>query len=172
MITDEVQTGLGRTGKFFAFEHEKVIPDIAVLAKGLANGIPIGATIASEKVALSFKPGDHGSTFGGNSVSCRAANFTIGCIMKHKLMENASVQGKYLMEKLKELRKVSNVRGKGLMVGADANDAKGLVKKCLAKGLVINSTSENMLRFLPPLIIGKKEIDNAMLILKEALEDD
>lgn len=170
LILDEVQTGVGRTGKFFAYEHENIKPDIVTLAKGLANGIPIGVTIASSKVASGFKPGDHGSTFGGNSLACKAALFTIDSIIKNKLMKNAEKQGIYLMEKLSKIDGVKNVRGKGLIAGMDVNNAKDAVKKCISKGLVINSTSEGTLRLLPPLTISKKQIDDAIKILKGVLE--
>ena len=171
LILDEVQTGVGRTGKFFAYGHEGIKPDIVTLAKGLANGIPIGATLASNKVASGFKPGDHGSTFGGNSLACKAALFTLDFIMKNSLMKNAEKQGSYLMEKLSKLDGIKNVRGKGLIIGMDIKNAKEVVKKCISKGLIINSTSESTIRLLPPLIITKKQIDDSIMILKGVLDD-
>lgn len=173
LIVDEVQTGYGRTGKFFAYEHEKIKPDIVMLAKGLANGIPIGATIAKEEIASSFKSGDHGSTFGGNPVACAAANFTVGYIIKNKLIENAEKQGNYFLSKIKSLNSsnVKEIRGKGLMIGIQIEgNAKDIVKKCNEKGLLINSPDDNILRILPPLIINKKTIDESIKIVDKVLK--
>lgn len=173
LILDEVQTGCGRTGKFFAYEHEKIKPDILLLAKGLANGIPIGATLAREDVAASFEKGDHGSTFGGNPVACSAANFTVDYIIKNKLMENAEEQGKHIVEKAKSFKenKITEVRGKGLMVGMQTKaNAKEIVKKCSNKGLLINAPDDNVLRLLPPLTIDANIIDKAMKILGDSLD--
>ena len=173
LIIDEVQTGCGRTGKFFAYEHEKIKPDIVMLAKGLANGIPIGATIAKEEIAASFKSGDHGSTFGGNPVACAAANFTIDYIIKNKLINNAEKQGKYFIGKIKSLNtdKIKEIRGMGLMIGMDVkSNAKNVVEKCNEKGLLINSPEEKILRLLPPLIIDKKIIDESIKILAKVLK--
>ena len=172
MILDEIQTGCGRTGKFFAFEHSRIKPDIVVLAKGLANGIPIGVTIAAEHVASSFDKGDHGSTFGGNSLACRAANFTIDYIKSKNLIKNAAVNGNYFMEKLESTKSksIKEVRGKGLMIGVEIeNEATPIVKKCLEKNLLINSTGEHTLRFLPPLIIYNKIIDDSIKILSDSI---
>ena len=147
-------------------------PDIVTSAKGLANGIPIGAMIARE--GIDFDTGDHASTFGGNNLSCAAANATIDFILEKKLMENAAKQGKYLMKKLNELKGkyniIKEVRGKGLMIGAELSiECKDIVNKCLEKGLLANCATENVLRFLPPLVIKKKEIDEAVTILDTAL---
>lgn len=178
MIIDEVQTGCGRTGKFFAFEHEKIKPDIITVAKGLANGIPIGATIAKEEIAESFVQGDHGSTFGGNPISCAAANFTVDYILNNKLIDNAAQQGDYLIKKLISLNRnnIKEIRGKGLIIGIELKNktkkidkAKEIVEKCNEKGLLLNSPSKNILRFLPPLIINKEIIDDSMEILLETL---
>ena len=172
LIIDEVQTGCGRTGKFFAYEHENIKPDIVMLAKGLANGIPIGATIAKEEIASSFKSGDHGSTFGGNPVACAAANFTVDYIIKNKLINNAKNQGDYFINKIKSLdpNNVKEIRGKGLMIGIGIKaNAKEIVKKCNEKGLLINSPEDNTLRFLPPLTINEKIIDAAIKILNDVL---
>jgi len=172
LIIDEIQTGCGRTGKFFAYENSKIKPDIVTLAKGLANGLPIGATIVHEKIAKSIKPGDHGSTFGGNPVSCKAANFTIDYIIKNNLMLNATIQGNYFMKKLKTIGHINKIRGKGLMIAAEANNAKKIVKKCLDAGLLINSTSDKVLRFLPPIIMNKEIIDKSIKILKKVIDND
>ncbi len=175
LILDEIQTGTGRTGKFFAYLHDKMKPDIVTLAKGLGNGIPIGVTIASEKAANSFENGDHASTFGGNSLSCAAANATIGFILENNLMENAAKQGEYFVKKLNELKGkhkiIKEVRGRGLIIGVElSTEGKAIVTKCLEKGLLINCASDNVLRFLPPLTITKKETDAAIKILGEALK--
>ena len=173
LIVDEVQTGCGRTGKFFAYEHEKIKPDIVMLAKGLANGIPIGVTIAKEEVAASFEKGDHGSTFGGNPVSCAAANYTVDYIMNNKLIENAAKQGAYIIEKIKSLKNsnIKEIRGKGLMIGITIEgNAKEVVSKCNENGLLVNSPDDNILRLLPPLTIDKKTIDKAIKILGAALK--
>ena len=173
LIVDEVQTGYGRTGKFFAYEHDKIKPDIVMLAKGLANGIPVGVTIAKEEIASSFKSGDHGSTFGGNPVACAAANFTVNYIIKNKLIENAKKQGDYFIKKIKSLKNknIKEIRGKGLMIGIlIGGDAKEIVKKCNEKGLLINSPEEKVLRLLPPLIINKKIIDESIKILVKVLK--
>jgi len=171
LIIDEIQSGNGKTGKFFAYLYENVKPDIVTLAKGLANGVPIGVCISD----LDFDKGEHASTFGGNNLSCSAANATIDYILKNKLMENAVKVGNYFMEKLNGLKKkykiIKKVKGKGLMVGVELNKnkAKEITEKCLEKGLIINNATEDILRFLPPLIVGKKEVDESIEILEEVL---
>jgi len=171
LIIDEVQSGNGKTGKFFAYLHEDIKPDIVTIAKGLANGVPIGVCISN----LDFDKSQHASTFGGNNLSCAAANATIDYILKNKLMENAVKVGNYFMEKLNGLKKkckiIKKVKGKGLMIGVELNEnkAKEIVEKCLEKGLIINNATDNVLRFLPPLIISKKEVDKAIGILKGVL---
>lgn len=175
MIVDEIQTGCGRTGKFFAFEHNKIKPDIVVLAKGLANGIPIGATIASEHVASSFEKGDHGSTFGGNSIACRAASFTLKYIISKNLIENASVNGAYFLKKLNSIKSCSmeEIRGRGLMIGVEMNEKTDIiVKKCLNRGLIVNAPNDKIIRFLPPLIIDKNIIDDSIDILHRVLGNE
>lgn len=172
MILDEIQTGCGRTGKFFAYEHDGIKPDIVTLAKGLANGIPIGVTIAREDIAKSFEKGDHGSTFGGNPVACCAANFTVDYIVKKRLMRNASAQGKHFLQKLHSIKSksIKEIRGKGLMIGVEMKSkAAEIQKKCIDKGLLINLTAEKVLRALPPLITNKKIIDDAVGILEEVV---
>ncbi len=174
LIIDEVQTGCGRTGKFFAYEHDKIKPDIIALAKGLANGLPIGVTIATEEVAASFEKSDHGSTFGGNPVSCKAANFTIDYIISKKLIHNAAIQGKYLMNKLNSINSdsIKEVRGKGLMIGMETkNNNENIIKNCIEKRLLINPASKKILRFLPPLIINKEIIDDAIKILDSVFKE-
>ncbi len=166
LIVDEVQSGNGKTGKFFAYLHSGIKPDIVTIAKGLANGVPIGVCISD----LEFDKSEHASTFGGNSLSCAAANATIDYILENKLMENAVKVGNYFIGKLKGLN-VKKVKGKGLMIGVELNkdNAKEIVDKCLDKGLLLNNTSENVLRFLPPLIITEKDVDKAIEILGSVL---
>lgn len=175
MILDEVQTGCGRTGKFFAYEHDKIKPDIVTLAKGLGNGIPIGVTIAKDEITKSLGKGDHGSTFGGNPVACCAANFTIDCIIKNRLIHNAAVQGNYLNQKLHSIKSkhIKEIRGKGLMIGMEmGKNADKIQKKCMDKGLLVNLTAEKVLRFLPPLTISRKIIEDASEILKDVIENE
>lgn len=170
LIIDEVQTGNGRTGKFFAYQHSGIKPDIVTLAKGLANGVPIGATIATG--TLDFSPGLHGSTFGGNSLACSAANYTIDYVLKHNLMQSASKVGAYFMQKLLSLNSplVKEVRGQGLIVGVELNvHGKEIVNKCRKKGLLVNCTAETTLRFLPPLIVTKNEADKCIDIISGVL---
>ena len=170
LILDEVQSGCFRTGKFLASQYENVEPDMITLAKGLANGIPIGVTIA--KQGIDFEKGQHGSTFGGNNLSCTAASFVIDYVLKNKLDNNAKIMGDYFIDKLKKLDKnvIKEIRGKGLLIGVELNK-KGdeYVNKAAEKGLLINCANEKVLRFLPPLIINKQEIDSALKILDEIL---
>lgn len=171
MIVDEVQTGTARTGKFFAYQNEGIKPDIVTVAKGLASGVPIGACISDFDFAL----GDHGSTFGGNNVSCAAALATIDCIEEKNLLKNADAVGNYFMAKLNALKAgkkiIKEVRGKGLIIGVELkeNKAKDIVKKCLENGLLCNAATDSVLRFLPPLVTTKKEVDSAIKILEKAM---
>ena len=173
LIVDEVQSGNGRTGKFFAYLHENIKPDIVTLAKGLANGLPIGVCIA--KKGIDFDKGNHASTFGGNNLCCAAALATIDYIEENNLMENAEKVGNYFMKELGKLKHniIKKVKGKGLMIGVELkqNKAKEIVDKCLEKGLLINNATENIIRFLPPLIITKKEVDECTKILDEVIKE-
>ncbi len=173
LIIDEIQTNM-RTGKFFAYQHEEILPDIVTIAKGIANGVPIGILLTTSKVREAFKPGDHGSTFGGNALSCSAANAVIDFVIENNLIEKSAETGEYFMKKLNTLRKkhpkIKEVRGKGLMIGIELNvSAKEIVEKCLEKGLIINKCSDYVLRLLPQLIVTKKEIGKAIAILDEVL---
>ncbi|MCS7144938.1 MAG: aspartate aminotransferase family protein [Archaeoglobaceae archaeon] len=165
VIIDEVQTGFGRTGRWFAKEHYNVEPDIMAMAKAMGSGFPIGCSAISEEVAEKIERGDHGSTFGGNPLACVASLATIEIIEKYKLVENAEKMGEYFIKRLREI--FSEVRGKGLMIGFKVSNAEELVKKALEKGLILNATSEENIRLVPPLIIGKKEIDIAIEILSD-----
>ncbi len=169
LILDEVQSGNGRTGNYFAYLHSGIGPDIVTLAKGLGNGVPIGVCISKHD----FDKGNHASTFGGNNLVCAAANATIDYILDNKLMDNAVKVGDYFMSKLKELPHVKKVKGKGLMIGVDIEgDALKVANECLKKGLLMNTATEHTLRFLPPLTISEKEVDLAVNILKEVLSNE
>jgi acetylornithine/N-succinyldiaminopimelate aminotransferase len=167
VIVDEVQTGFGRTGKWFAKEHYGVEPDIIAMAKAMGSGFPIGCSAVTEEVAEKLEKGDHGSTFGGNPLACAASIATIEIIEKYKLVENSEKMGKYFMERLGEM--FSEVRGKGLMIGVKVPNAEEIVKKGLEQGVVLNATSEDNLRLIPPLIIRKEDIDLAVEVLAKIL---
>ncbi len=174
LIFDEVQCGLGRTGKLFAYEHYNVEPDIMTLAKSLGGGLPIGALIAKDKTSLGFGPGDHGSTFGGNPLCSAAALTTLKIILRDNLSQHALEMGDYFKNKLEALKKkhcfIKQVRGIGLMIGVELDfECKEIVAKCQKAGLLVNCASGNVLRFLPPLIVSEKEIDKAVNILDKAL---
>lgn len=177
LIFDEVQTGLCRTGKWFGFEHSNVRPDIFTLAKGLGGGYPIGAFICTEKVAKAFKPGSHGSTFGGNPLGCAVAGAVLKVMEKENLSAHAENMGNYLKEALVELQTefpeiITDIRGHGLLIGMElAKPGESLVAKCLEQGLIINCTAGNVIRFAPPLIVSKKEIDACILIVRSALRN-
>jgi len=176
LVCDEVQCGLGRTGRFFGYQEEGVRPDIVTMAKGLGGGVPIGAAICTEAVAAKLARGDHGSTFGGNSLSAAAALAVLDLLEGRKLMKHARAMGARLMQGLRTigLRSglVTAVRGRGLMVGADiAVDALAVVKAGIRRGLIANRTDDKTLRFLPPLTVSAKEIDEALGILEAALRE-
>jgi acetylornithine/succinyldiaminopimelate/putrescine aminotransferase len=177
LVLDEVQTGMGRTGKLFAYEHYGMIPDIMTLAKGLGGGFPIGAMLAADKVAAAFEPGTHGSTFGGNPLACSAALATIDVLIEDDfILDQCRRMGIYFIKKLEELQKefpsiVAEVRGMGLLVGIElTRDGTPLVKECMERGLLINCTAGNILRFMPPLIVTEKEIDHLIDILEQIFD--
>ena len=175
LIIDEIQAGMGRTGKFFAYQHFGIQPDIVTLAKGLAGGVPIGAFLSTNKLAHTFKAGDHGSTFGGNPLACAAANAVLTAIENEHLMDNATTVGHYLLEQLNQLKAkypslITDVRGKGLMVGVElTKPGRDIVNDCLKKGLIINCTANTVLRFVPPLIITKDQVDQLISVLNDVL---
>jgi len=174
LIFDEVQTGMGRTGKMFCFEHYGIIPDIMTLAKALGGGLPIGAMVASKKFADVLKPGMHASTFGGSPIACSAALAVFEAIQKEKLLSNTVRIGEYLLGKLSELKKkksiIKEIRGKGLMVGVELTiPGKEIVEKCLKEGLLINCTHDKVLRIMPGMIVTKKQIDKAIGILDKIM---
>lgn len=170
MIIDEVQTGTGRTGKFFAYQHEGITPDIVTVAKGLANGVPVGACLSN----FELESGDHGSTLGGNSLSAAAALATIRYIEEHELMKNAEALGDYLMQTLSKLdpSRIDYVRGRGLMIGIvlKQDDSAEVAARALTAGLVCNAPAPNIIRLLPPLILTKEQAKEGVAILKEALK--
>ena len=175
LILDEIQTGIGRTGKWFAFEHYGVRPDIVTVAKGLGGGFPVGAFLSTEKISQAFNKGDHGTTFGGNPLACAAANATLGVIEDEKLLANTEKMGSYFQAELGKLQakyptRISTVRGLGLLLGMELNEEGAkVVADCLAKGLIINCTAGKVLRFVPSLIVNKEEIDMAIKTLDEVL---
>lgn len=176
LIFDEVQTGLGRTGKLFAYEHYGIKPDVFTLAKGLGGGVPIGAMVATDQAAQSFKPGDHASTFGGNPLATKAALATFEVIINENLAQAALEKGKYICEKFLQLKKTNpaivNVRGKGLLLGIELSmEAKPVQEMCLLKGLLINCVQSNVLRLVPPLNISYVEIDQVIEIIISSLQE-
>jgi len=176
LILDEVQTGMGRTGRLFAYENFGITPDIMTLAKGLGGGVAIGAMLATERVSSSFQPGSHASTFGGNPLSCAAAIATIEALLEDGfVLDQCRRMGDYLMSGLNDLRKehpglVIEIRGMGLLVGMElTRECTSIVKACMERGIIINCTSGNVLRFTPPLIVQDKEIDHMLDTLDDVL---
>lgn len=177
LIFDEVQTGLGRTGKLFGYQHYGIEPDIFTLAKALGGGFPIGALCAKEHVASAFEPGDHGSTFGGNPLACAAGLAVMDVILNDKLVENSEKTGEYFKQKLGQLAEkygcISEVRGKGLMIGVEfsVDKAKEIKDKCFEKGYLIGSIGSNVLRITPPLIVNEQDIDGMVETLDSVLAE-
>jgi acetylornithine aminotransferase len=176
LIFDEIQTGMGRTGKLFAYEHFGVEPDIMTLAKALANGLPIGAMLAKEQVASAFGPGAHASTFGGTPIVTAAALEVCKTFVAENVIDQGRKTGEYFREKLLELKErhpaIVDVRGLGLLIGMKLNlNGETLVTRCMQQGFLINCIQGNILRFIPPLIIKKEEIDALVDCLDELLAD-
>jgi predicted acetylornithine/succinylornithine family transaminase len=177
LILDEVQTGMGRTGKLFAYEHFDIEPDMICLAKGLGGGVAIGALLAKEKVADSFQHGSHASTFGGNPLACAAAVATIETLLEDGfILDNCNRMGDYLVKGLNKIKKdfpsiVADIRGRGLLIGMEITKNGGpIVEDCAERGVLINCTGGNVLRFTPPLIIIEKEIDHLIDVLENVFE--
>ena len=175
-IADEIQTGLGRTGKLFAFEYDGIRPDVVIIGKALSGGCyPVSAVLSNKEILGVFKPGDHGSTFGGNPLGAAIARESLKVLTEENLVENSYNLGKYFMEKLKQIKSqhVKEVRGKGLFIGVELKpEAKGARRFCEAfmkKGVLCKETHENVIRFAPPLVIKKEEIDWAMERVGEVL---
>lgn len=180
LILDEIQAGIGRSGKFFAYDKYGIKPDIVTLAKGLAGGVPIGAFICTEKVAQAFHPGDHGTTFGGNPLACAAANVVLDTVPDEKFLAHVEEVGAYFKDKLIDLQKkypaqISEIRGEGLILGAQLDNPKRsgveIVNECMKRGAIINCTVGTVLRFIPPLIIKPAQVDEVINILDGVLGD-
>jgi acetylornithine/N-succinyldiaminopimelate aminotransferase len=175
LIFDEVQTGVARTGKWFAYMHSGVKPDILTFAKGIGGGFPVAGFAVSERLAHVFKPGDHGGTFGGNPLACAAVYATLTTIKSEGLVDKVAEKGEYFKNELRKLQekypdKVTDVRGCGLMLGMEvAGEGKPIVESCLANNVIVNCTAGNVIRIVPPLIISKEEIDIVVAALDKAL---
>jgi acetylornithine aminotransferase len=177
LMFDEVQTGIGHTGYYFGYQHEGVVPDVMTLAKGLAGGMPIGVMMAKPHIAEALGPGTHGSTFGGNPVSCSAALAVLQTIESENLLDHVKHMGAHFMAGLKRLQQkyplMVNVRGRGLMLAAELDRTGGhMVVKCLERGYLINCTVDTVLRFLPPLTITQQEIDGLLGVLDAVLGEE
>ncbi len=177
MMLDEVQTGVGRTGEMFGFEHTGMRPDILTLAKGLGGGVPIGAMLANESVAASFGPGTHGCTFGGNPLSCTTALTVLDVIERERLLENTRTQGGHLLLGLKTIKRthpvMHEIRGQGLLVGVECScNVADTITRCRESGLLLLPAGPKVLRFLPPLNVTSAEIDEALSILSNCLPTD
>ena len=176
LIFDEIQCGMSRTGHLFAYQGYNVIPDMITIAKALGGGFPIGALLAKEEIANAFDKGDHGTTFGGNPLATAAAYASVSTLINENLAQKAQQTGTYLMNKLNEERKktthIKEVRGKGLMVGI-VLDQKGkkIVPEMMKQGVLANCTAENVIRFVPPLTISKKDLDTAVSVLMDAIKE-
>jgi acetylornithine/N-succinyldiaminopimelate aminotransferase len=170
LMLDEVQSGIGRTGTWFAFQHANIVPDVVTLAKGLGSGVPIGACLAKGAAADIFTPGKHGSTFGGNPLACAAALATLDAIEQEKLRENAEIVGNFICDSLRQafagVAGVVKMRNAGLMIGIELDRPCGeLVKQALDTGLLINVTADKVIRLLPPLVMNRKEAQHLVDIL-------
>jgi len=177
MIADEVAVGFGRTGKMFCCGHEEVKPDIMILGKALGGGVmPVSAVLSSRKIMDVFHPGDHGSTFGGNPLACAVARASLKVLVDEKLAENASAMGTYFMQKLSEIKSghVKEIRGRGLLIGVElkpeAGGARRFCEALMGKGLLCKETHANVIRFAPPLVITRKEIDWAVKRIAKVLK--
>lgn len=177
LIFDEIQTGMGRTGSMFAYQAFGVKPDILTVAKGLGGGVPIGAFMTTEKVSNALTAGDHGTTFGGNPLVCAAAKAVLAVLAEEDLLANATAMGAYLTQQLIALQAkypslITEVRGKGLMIGAQLTQmGRGIVDRCLEQGVIINCTAGTVLRFVPPLNITTQHIDEVMAVLDSVLAE-
>jgi acetylornithine/N-succinyldiaminopimelate aminotransferase len=176
VILDEVQSGMGRTGKWFAYQHYDIEPDIITMAKTLGGGVAIGAMMAKAEIAEVLKPGKHASTFGGNPLACAAAIGVIEAIEQEKLLDNTIKLGQYAQQKLNQLKDkhsiIDHIRGVGLMIGIQLKSAGAqIVDKCLEKGLRINCTNDTVIRFMPPMTATKEQIDKAIEIFESVLSE-
>jgi acetylornithine/N-succinyldiaminopimelate aminotransferase len=175
LILDEIQAGIGRSGKFFAYENYGIKPDIVTLAKGLAGGVPIGAFIVKEEVAQAFGPGDHGTTFGGNPLACAAANVVLHRFLEPAFLQHVQQVGAYFKAGLEKLQAkypqlITEVRGQGLILGAElTKPGRDIVNAALDQGVIINCTAGKVLRFIPPLIITEEQVDEVLRVLGDIL---
>lgn len=172
LIFDEVQCGIGRTGKLFGYEHFNIKPDIVTVAKGLGAGLPIGGFLCNKKLSKTFNPGDHGTTFGGNPVSCAGASVVLDKICTKEALTEIEEKGEYLISLLKNINSptIKEIRGKGLMIGIEIEgNSSEIQKQALEKGLLILTAGKNVLRLLPPLVISKEEIKKGAEIIKQCL---
>jgi predicted acetylornithine/succinylornithine family transaminase len=171
LVLDEIQTGMGRTGRLFAYEYEDVKPDVMALAKGLGSGMPIGALLATDKAAQGFVPGTHGSTFGGNPLACAAGLASLETLLEDNIIiQNVEALGRHFVDRLNGLkakyRFIKTVRGRGLLIGMELDfEGKDIVTACMKEGFLINCTVNTVLRFMPPLIITEEEIDQLVEVL-------
>lgn len=176
LILDEVQTGMGRTGKLFAHDNFGIVPDIMTLAKGLGGGFPIGAMLATNKVSSAFQPGNHASTFGGNPLACAASIATLETLLEDGfILDQCRRMGEYMIAGLRDLKDehpsvITDIRGMGLLVGMElTRECASIVKACIERGVIINCTAGNVLRFTPPLIVQEKDVDHMLDILDDIL---
>jgi len=175
LILDEVQVGMGRTGKLFAYEHEDIQPDMLTVAKSLAGGVPIGALLIKEEIARSFEPGDHASTFGGNFLATAAGVAALNAILEEGMLENCRRVGEHFLARLQEVKErfpfVQDVRGRGLILGMELEmDGAEIVKEMMKRGFLINCTMNKVLRFLPPLIVTEEEVDRMISALEKVFK--
>lgn len=172
LMIDEVQTGIGRTGTFFAYQDFGILPDVVTAAKGLGGGLPIGVCIVNEKLKDIFQPGLHGSTFGGNPVVCAGALVVMDRVCRESFLEEVKEKAEYIRAQLEQMEEVELVRGKGLMIGVQLRhkEAKAVLLACAQKGLLV-LTAKDLIRFLPPLTITKKEIDRGLCIFREIISE-
>jgi ornithine--oxo-acid transaminase len=175
-MADEIQTGLGRTGKLFACDYEDVRPDVMILGKALSGGFyPVSAILADEKILGLFRPGEHGSTFGGNPLGAAIARTALRVIVEENMIENAAQMGEYLMDHLAEIPSphIKEVRGKGLLIGVElkpeAGGARRFAEALMSRGILVKETHQNVIRFAPPLIIDKGTLDWAIPRIREVL---
>jgi acetylornithine aminotransferase len=173
LVFDCVQTGIGRTGQWFGFEHEKVQPDVITLAKGIGGGLPLGVTIAYGSAAQLLQPGDHGTTFGGNPIACAAANAVLDVIESKKLMRSAKVLERKIKTSLSTVQGISEVRGRGLLLGIEltAPIAKEIASAMLDSGVIVNAANERTIRIAPPLIVTALQVEKFITTFKKVLKE-
>jgi len=178
LVADEIQTGIGRTGKAFAYNHFNLVPDIVLVAKAIGGGLPLGAMITNDKYSEVFSVGDHGSTFGGNPMACSAGIVVLDEVLNKGLVKNVKENGEYIIKELQKIwksfpNKIRDVRGVGYMIGIELNEScTNMVEKFRDKKILVNCTSENVIRILPPLIATKEQIDDFLSVFKEILSEN